>query len=204
MGGLAIGAARSSRPRAVAERAGSLRPVLGVDTKSAAARADPRGTLFVGARRIVRRRPRRSGNCRLALLGQPLLVSRPVPAATLSRDAVRRARACSRRTDRRARRRTRAAARCRRHTVRRPGRRLHPRRPAARPGRGDPRRSAWQSMAAAGRGERPGLAAAQRRGRDHALLAGRDPGRLPRPLPRQLRGDADAARGSRGRRAPAD
>ena len=70
----------------------------------------------------------------------------------LSRDAVRRARACSRRTDRRARRRTRAAARCRRHTVRRAGRRLHPRRPAARPGRGDPRRSAWQSMAAGGRG----------------------------------------------------
>ena len=121
---------------------------------------------------------------------------------TLSRDAVRRARACSRRTDRRARRRTCAAARCRRHTVRRAGRRLHPRRPAARPGRGDPRRSAWQSMAAGGRGSY--LAAAAGVERDYSLLAGRDSGRLPRPLPRQLRGHADAARGSRGRRAPAD
>ena len=128
------------------------------DPNAAAARADASSAAICGCASncsataaSVRKSPR------LRCLGQPLLVSRPVPAATLSRDAVRRARASSRRTDRRARRVARAALDAGGAPSGARGRGCTHAGAAARPGRGDPRRAAWPSVAAAtDAAQRPG------------------------------------------------
>ncbi len=78
----------------------SRRSALGADSESASASSQPGRTLPLGTRGAVRRRTRRPADRRAARVCQPLLLSRSVSAAAVSRERVRRASRSARRTAR--------------------------------------------------------------------------------------------------------